>query len=103
MGDARPAEEAEMALKTFADPTPIKSVFSDRSKELKAMAKRNKWVHHRATPHRPAAHGKIEVKIRYTKEHIRCNLLQARLEHKYWTLAGRHACFARNVWKKQEK
>ena len=64
------------------------------------MAKRNRWVHARATPHRPAAHGKLEVKVRWTKEATRCNLRQARLPHKWWTFAARHAAFARDVWRK---
>ena len=57
----RTADEAEIAVKTFIEGEPVGVVFSDRSKELKAMAKRNKWVHRRATPHRPEAHGKTRV------------------------------------------
>ena len=56
---SREADEAELALKTFVGGTPIGSIFSDRSRELKAMARRNKWVHRRATPHRLEAHGKL--------------------------------------------
>ena len=97
---SREADEAELAQKTLVGGTPIGSSFRDRSRELKAMARRNKWVHRRATPHRPEAHGKLEIKIRYTKEATRCNLRQSRLPHKYWTYASRHACWARNVWRK---
>ena len=39
---SKSADEAELALKTFVGGTPIGAVFSDRSRELKAMAKRNK-------------------------------------------------------------
>ena len=97
---SKSADEAELAVKTFTEGDSVGAVFSDRSRELKAMAKRNKWVHRRATPHRPEAHGKLEIKVRYTKEATRCNLRQSRLPHKWWTFAGRHACVARNVWRK---
>merc|ERR1712032_1476861 len=77
----RTADEAELAVKTFVEGEPVGAVFSDRSHELKAMTKRNKWVHRRATPHRPETHGKLEIRVRWTKEATRSNLRQSRMPH----------------------
>ncbi len=67
------AAEAQLALRTFVGRTKVERFFSDRSLELKKAAKDLKWVHDKATPHRPESHGLIEVKVGHTKQATRCN------------------------------
>ena len=71
---SKEASEAKLALDTFTSGRTVKCMFSDRSKELKKVARDNGWVHKRATPHRPESHGVVEIKIRHTKEQARAIL-----------------------------
>ncbi|MEC8429315.1 MAG: hypothetical protein VXZ35_12845, partial [Pseudomonadota bacterium] len=90
--------DAIQSMQHFAgEKDEIKSFYTDNAKEITEAAAILGWRNPTSTPYRSHTNGKIERENRTTEEATRTNLIQAGLPNKWWPLAGKHACFMRNV------
>ena len=81
----------------FAGPEKIRLVYSDGSKELKSCCKKHRIRHEISDPGIPQDNGLAESMVRVMVEGTRSALSQAGFPGMFWTLAGPHFAFARNI------
>ena len=81
----------------FAGGEKIKMVYSDGSKELKSCCKKHRLRHEVSDPGIPQDNGLAESMVRVVVEGTRSALSRAGLPGTFWTLAGPHFAFARNI------
>ena len=96
-----PTKEAATAagcLQSFVGPSAtVGQVYTDNSAELRSAVRQNGWCHATSTPGRPAPNGVAERAKRSVVEGARAALEHSGLHESWWSHAGKHFCFARNV------